>query len=214
MLIVSAGKSPIVDPTSFVAPTACLCGDVTVRKNCRIMHGVSLIAEGGRIEIGDNTIVLENAVLRSTPKFDLRIAGNVLIGPQCHIVGCEIEERVFVATGAAVFHGAILRKNSEVRIHGVVHIKTVIAEGGTVPIGWIAVGDPARILPPHEHEAIWNIQKDLDFPMTVYGVDRNASADVMGGILGFMGRNLANHFQDRPEPGRYPNKLTENKDVG
>jgi hypothetical protein len=44
-----------------------------------------------------------------------------------------------------------------------------------VPIGWIAVGDPATILPPEKHEEIWAIQRELDFPGTVYGIDRDVS---------------------------------------
>lgn len=200
MLIQSRGIWPKVDPSSYIAPNACLCGDVTIGKNCRIMHGASVIAEGGKIVLGENIVVLENAVLRSTPKFDLRIAGRVLIGPHCHVVGCEIEERVFVATGASVFHGAILRMGSEVRINGVVHIRTVLGEGETVPIGWVAVGSPAQIFPPHEHGKIWEIQRELDFPMTVYGVDRNNSEDVMAEISEYMTGNLSFHSGDRTEP--------------
>ena len=41
-----------------------------------------------------------------------------------------------------------------------------------MPLGWIAIGDPARILPPDKHEEIWAIQKELDFPNYVFGVDR------------------------------------------
>jgi len=42
-----------------------------------------------------------------------------------------------------------------------------------VPIGWVAVGDPAHILPPDQHDAIWAIQKPLDFPATAYGLSRS-----------------------------------------
>jgi hypothetical protein len=41
-----------------------------------------------------------------------------------------------------------------------------------VPIGWVAVGDPAQVLPSGEHERIWEIQKPLNFPLTVYGIER------------------------------------------
>ena len=41
-----------------------------------------------------------------------------------------------------------------------------------MPIGWVAVGDPAQILAPHEHDAIWALLKPMEFPTTVYGVDR------------------------------------------
>jgi hypothetical protein len=33
-----------------------------------------------------------------------------------HIVGCTIEDDVFIATGAAVFHAARLGRGSEVRV--------------------------------------------------------------------------------------------------
>jgi carbonic anhydrase/acetyltransferase-like protein (isoleucine patch superfamily) len=65
---------------------------------------------------------------------------------------------------------------SEVRIGGVVHVNTVLPPGTTVPIGWVAVGDPAQIYPPDQHEQIWETQESLDFPGTVYGVTRGTPA--------------------------------------
>lgn len=41
----------------------------------------------------------------------------------------------------------------------------------------VAVGDPARILPPDRHEEIWEVQRELDFPRTVYGVPRSAPGE-------------------------------------
>ena len=49
------------------------------------------------------------------------------------------------------------------------------ATGTVLPIGWIAVGTPAALLPPERHEEVWAIQQELDFPGTVYGVDRTTS---------------------------------------
>jgi hypothetical protein len=64
--------------------------------------------------------------------------------------------------------------------------------GSTVPIGWVAVGDPAQILSPDQHEAIWEIQKTLDFPGFVYGVDRTAP-DVMKTITSRLSEVLGRH---------------------
>jgi carbonic anhydrase/acetyltransferase-like protein (isoleucine patch superfamily) len=69
-----------------------------------------------------------------------------------------------------------LGDNVEVRVNGVVHVNTVLANDAMVPIGWIAVGDPARILPPDRHQEIWEIQAALDFPGTVYGTGRETAA--------------------------------------
>jgi carbonic anhydrase/acetyltransferase-like protein (isoleucine patch superfamily) len=82
----------------------------------------------------------------------------------------------FLATGCSLFPGSRLGRGVEVRINGVVHVNSVLAEEALVPIGWVAVGDPARVFPPGAHDEIWAIQADLDFPGTVYGLSREASA--------------------------------------
>lgn len=149
-----------------------ISGDVKIGKNVRIMFGAQIIAESSPIVIGDNCIILENAVIRGTDKFPVRIGNNCLVGPNSHLAGCTLEDNVFIATGAAIFHGAILKRGSEVRINGIIHLNTVLPEDESVPINWIAVGDPVQILPPYKHDEIWKIQKPLNFPLTVYGIDR------------------------------------------
>jgi hypothetical protein len=79
---------------------------------------------------------------------------------------------------------------AEVRINGVVHVNSALAEGAVVPIGWIAVGDPAQIFPPDRHDDIWAIQRELDFPGTVLGIDRGGSAaDATGRYAELFGRH-------------------------
>ena len=173
MIVKHRGKTPRINASAYVAPNAVICGDVTIGAGCRILFGAQVIAEGGAIAIGAECIVMENAVLRSNTRHSLTIGANCLIGPNAHVVGSQIEDEVFIATGAAIFHGAVLGRRAEVRINGVVHLKTRLPADATVPIGWIAVGDPAQILPPDEHDKIWSIQEPLNFPLTVYGLDRD-----------------------------------------
>jgi hypothetical protein len=49
-------------------------------------------------------------------------------------------------------------------------LKTKLARNTILPIGWIAVGDPPKILPPEKHDEIWSVQRPLNFPGFVYGV--------------------------------------------
>jgi len=194
LLIKHEGASPQIDPTAWVAPNAVVCGNVTVGPRCRIMYGAQIIAEGGSITIGRECIVMENAVLRSSARHSLSIGNNCLVGPNAHVVGCSVEDDVFIATGAAVFHSALLGKGCEVRVNGVVHIKTHVAPGETVPIGWVAVGSPAQVLPPSEHERIWEIQKPLNFPLTVYGFERSEAT--MEKITRRLSEALGSHASD------------------
>lgn len=167
-----------IDPTARIASSAVLDGNVSIGAGTVVGHGAVLIAEGGALVIGENCIVMENAVIRSTSHDDCRIGNHVMVGPHCHLTGCRIDDEVFVATGASVFNGARIGKGAEIRINGVVHIKTVVEPGATVPIGWIAVGDPAQYFSPDQHEQVWNVQKDLDFPRYVFGVDRESEGVV------------------------------------
>ena len=195
MILSHNGKIPEVDRSAYIAPTASICGDVKIGSHSRIMHGASIIAEGGKIEMGSYCIVLENAVIRSTSLHSTFIGNYCLVGPNAHVVGCTIEDEVFVATGASIFHGAVIGARSEVRINGVVHLKTRLPEETTVPINWVAVGDPAAILPPNEHEKIWSIQEPLNFPLEVYGYDRSEASMVK--IARRMSDLLGKHIDDK-----------------
>ena len=193
-LIRHDGVAPDIHPEAWVAPNAVVCGNVTLGPGCRILHGAQVIAESGTIAIGRNVIIMENAVLRSSSRHPLRIGDHCLVGPHAHVVGCTVENGVFIATGASIFHSAHLAEGSEVRINGVVHLKTHLGPGQVVPIGWVAVGDPARILPPDAHEEIWAVQKPLNFPLAVYGFERPQAT--MENITRRLSEALGSHAED------------------
>lgn len=142
-------------------------------RDCRVLFGAVLTDEGGPIELGQEVIVMEHALIRGRGEHPVSIGSHVIIGPHAHINGAQIADDAFIATGAALFPGARIGARAEVRIHGVVHVNTVLAEDGLVPIGWVAVGNPASVLPPNEHERIWETQRELDFPATVFGLPRD-----------------------------------------
>jgi len=196
MLIAHAGKSPRIDPAAWVAPDATVCGDVTVGAGTRVLHGARLVGEaGGVLRVGRECIIMENAVVRAGPCQPCSIGDNCLIGPNAHVTGATLEAEVFVATGAAVFHGAWLGRGAEVRVGATVHLRTRLEPGATLPIGWVAVGDPARILPPDQHDAIWAVQAPLNFPLFVYGFERD-TPELMVQITRRLSGALGAHAED------------------
>jgi carbonic anhydrase/acetyltransferase-like protein (isoleucine patch superfamily) len=137
-------------------------------------------------------------VLRATRRHPLGIGDHVLVGPRAYLSGCVIEDNVFLATGTTVLNGARVGARTEVRINGVVHLRTALPPGSVVPIGWVAVGDPPSILPPNHHEAIWALQEPLDFPRSVFGIPRAAAGDTnMPLLCARYSRWLARHDADR-----------------
>ena len=195
MLVAHGDSSPTIDRTAWVAPNALVCGDVTIGPGCRVMYGAQIVAESGSIVIGDECIIMENSVLRSSSSNSLRIGNNCLVGPNAHVVGCTVEDEVFIATGASIFHAAHIGRGCEVRVNAVVHVKSQLAAGIMVPIGWVAVGNPAQVLPPNEHDRIWAIQEPLNFPNIVYGIDRDEATT--GQITRRLSEKLTSHSSNK-----------------
>jgi carbonic anhydrase/acetyltransferase-like protein (isoleucine patch superfamily) len=166
-----------------------------------VLFGAVLTAEGGPLRLGEQCLVMENAVVRATRHHPTDVGDNVLIGPRAYLTGCTVEDNVFLATGTTIFNGAVIGTRSEVRINGVVHLQTRLQADSTVPIGWVAVGDPAEIHPPGRHEEIWAVQEPLDFPRRVFGIERPAPGEtIMPELTLRYGRALATHFDDHVLP--------------
>jgi carbonic anhydrase/acetyltransferase-like protein (isoleucine patch superfamily) len=172
------GKRPQIDPSAWIAPTATIVGDVTIGAESTVAFGAVVTAESGPVTLGRQCVVMENAVLRGVSGYPLVIDDNVLVGPHAHLSGCHVEREVFVATGASIFNGAVLGAGSVVRINGVVHVRTSLAAGAIVPIGWVAVGDPAEILPPEKSDRQSALLLERDFSGTVFGLEKRSVAEM------------------------------------
>jgi carbonic anhydrase/acetyltransferase-like protein (isoleucine patch superfamily) len=200
MIIEHQGKRPTIDPTAYVAATAVICGDVTIGPRTHISFGAVIEAHGAPVRIGAQCVLRENLNIRSTCRHAVEIGDHVLIGPQSSLKGCTVEDECFLATGVKVFHGAIIGRHTEVRIDGVVHVQSVLPPNSLVPIKWVAVGDPAQLLPPDKHEAIDAVLAGMNFPEEVYGLERQSGNGVdvdMRQLTRRVASDLADHRDDR-----------------
>jgi carbonic anhydrase/acetyltransferase-like protein (isoleucine patch superfamily) len=166
---------PTIHPSAWVAPSAIVTGAVTIGRRSRVLHGAVLNADHGPVTLGEDVLVMENAVLRGRADHPLSVGDAVLVGPHAHLNGAVIEDEVFIATGVSVFAGARVGRGSELRVNSVLHVNSTLAPDTVVPIGWIAAGDPAQLFSPDRHEELWEVQEPLDFPGTMYGVPRGTS---------------------------------------
>jgi len=190
MLIRHRDLEPSVDPDAYVASTAVLVGDVRVAAGARVLHGAVLSGEDGFVSIGEDTVIMEHALVRGRATHPAVVGAAVMVGPHTHINGSTVEDEAFIATGASLFPGSVIGAGAEVRINGVVQVNTAVGPGMVVPIGWVAVGNPAHILPVERHDEIWAVQQKLDFVGTVYGVGNEVSMrDVMRSQSQFYGHH-------------------------
>lgn len=196
MLFEHVGASPQIHPDAVVAPTAVISGDVRIDAGCQVLHGAVITSEGGPVTLGEHVIVMENALVRASSAHPVHIGDHVLVGPMAMVAGATIEPEVFLATGTRVFNGARIGTRAEARIGATVHLRTIVPAETVIPIGWVAVGNPAQILSPDRHEEIWAAQRELDFPGFVFGLDRD-TPDLMVQLTERYGSSLARHRNDR-----------------
>jgi carbonic anhydrase/acetyltransferase-like protein (isoleucine patch superfamily) len=194
MLVDHRGRRPVVPASAYVAPSAVVCGAVVLGERARVLHGAVLTAEDGEVHVGDDVVVMENALVRGRGAHPAVLGDAVLVGPHAHVNGARVEDEVFVATGVSLFPGSVAGAGSELRINSVLHVNSRLAPRTVVPIGWIAAGDPAELFSPDRHDELWEVQRELDFPGTVYGVARGTP---MRTIMARQAEFYGAHREDR-----------------
>jgi carbonic anhydrase/acetyltransferase-like protein (isoleucine patch superfamily) len=198
MIVTHRGERPVIPESAYVAPSAVLCGAVTLGERARVLHGAVLTAENGEIWLGEDVVIMENALVRGRARHPVSVGNAVLIGPHAHVNGATIEDEVFIATGAALFPGSVAGTKSELRINSVLHVNSRLAPETIIPIGWIAAGNPAQLFAPDQHDQLWQVQSELDFPGTVYGVPRGTSMrTIMSRQVEFYGAHDDDQIIDR-----------------
>jgi carbonic anhydrase/acetyltransferase-like protein (isoleucine patch superfamily) len=195
MIIEHGGKKPQIHPTAYIAPNAVVSGDVTIGANAKILYGAVVTAEGAPVQIGAETIIMENAVVRASGgrkrQFPVTIGEYVLIGPQAYVVGAILEYRAFVGTGATVLNGAIVGRNASVAIGAIVHIQTRVPDETVVPLQHIVIGNPCKLYAPNQADEIIDELMRRNFREYVFGL---ADEQI---LAQHYGRTLALHLNDR-----------------
>jgi len=139
------------------------------------MYGSVLDSEGSKIEIGECSIICENAVLRATAsgnrEYPVIIGDHVFVSPQSTLIGCEIESNSYVATGVTILQGAIVQSGAAVAVGAFVHASTVVPANYFIPPNNIAIGDPIRIYSPKEKEGLVKAIKSIEFAKIAFNAD-------------------------------------------
>jgi carbonic anhydrase/acetyltransferase-like protein (isoleucine patch superfamily) len=130
----------IIDPRAYVAPTACLVGNVTVGPLSSIWFGAVLRGDMEPIVIGARTNVQDLTMVHIDTGHPTRIGDGVTIGHRCVIHGATLGDGCLVGMGAIVLTGARIGAGA------LVAAGALIREGFEIPPGTLAAGLPAKIL--------------------------------------------------------------------
>ncbi len=139
------------------------------------MYGSVLDSEGSEINIGDCTVICENAVLRATAvgnkKYPVTVGDNVFVSPHATLIGCQVHSSSYIATGATVLQGAIIHSGAAIAVGAFIHANTVIPSEIFIPPNNIAIGNPMKLYSPDDKEGLAKAIKSIEFAKTAFDID-------------------------------------------
>jgi carbonic anhydrase/acetyltransferase-like protein (isoleucine patch superfamily) len=141
-----AGKTPRIAASALIAEGAHIIGDVEIGENSSVWPGAVIRGDFGRIVIGGNTAVEDNAVIHSGtptgPIKDVTIGGEVHIGHgaviNCHRIG----NNTLIGMNATVLHDV------EIGSGCIIGAGCLVPQGMKIPDGSFVVGVPGKIKGP------------------------------------------------------------------
>ena len=96
--------APADNGAAFVAENATLAGSVRLEKNSSVWYGAVLRADTGRIAIGENSNVQDNAVLHTGPGLDVTVGCGTSVGHGAVVHGCTVGDGCLIG-----MHGKVVR---------------------------------------------------------------------------------------------------------
>ncbi|OLD52367.1 MAG: gamma carbonic anhydrase family protein [Chloroflexi bacterium] len=134
------GKRPTVAPDAWIAPTACLIGDVTVESGASVWYNATLRGDMASIRIGPRTSVQDNVVVHTEAD------GPTVIGMECTVGHGAIVHDSTIGDNVLIGSGAVLVGGNRVGDRSIVAAGAVLPDGMAVPGRKVVVGVPARVV--------------------------------------------------------------------
>jgi carbonic anhydrase/acetyltransferase-like protein (isoleucine patch superfamily) len=136
------GRSPVIDPGAFVAPTATLIGDVHVEAGASVWFNAVLRADFAPIVVREGANVQDCSVLHAPPGIPTDIGPGATVAHSCVIHGVHVGQEAVIANHATVLDGAVIGRRSLIGAH------SLVVGGTNIPDEVFAAGSPAKVRGP------------------------------------------------------------------
>lgn len=132
-------RTPVIDPTAYIAEGVEIHGDVTIGPEVSIWFNTVIRTEYEPITIGEGTNIQDVSLLHTDPGCPVVIGKDVTIGHRVVVHGCEIGD------GALIGIGSIVLSRATIGAGAIVAAGALVPEGFHVPDDSVAMGVPAKI---------------------------------------------------------------------
>ncbi|KAA3607050.1 MAG: gamma carbonic anhydrase family protein [Calditrichaeota bacterium] len=134
-------KSPQLDESVFVAPSADVIGNVTIGKDSSVWFQSVIRGDMHYIKIGSRTNVQDGCVLHITNNTaPLNIADEVTIGHRVVLHGCTVESGCLIGMGAILLDNCVIGKNS------LIAAGTLVTQRKVIPPRSLVMGNPGKVV--------------------------------------------------------------------
>lgn len=167
MLYSFAGKSPRIDPSSFISDSAEIIGNVTIGPRCYVGPFAVIRGDAAEIILEDEVAVEDGVIIHAGG--DCRICRRVTIGH-----GAIVHSR-YLGPDVSIGMGAILSLNSVIGEGTVIGEAALVPQGKEIPAGVLVAGVPAKPLRELSERDIktWQGTKDWYVRLTARYLDKD-----------------------------------------
>jgi len=144
---------PILDEEIYIAETAVIIGDVTLKRNANVWFGAVLRGDIESIVIGENTNIQENSIVHVDKSEKVEVGDGCTIGHGVIVHGCKIGNNTLVGMGAIILNGAKIGNNT------IVGAGSLITQNKEFEDGVLIIGNPAKVVRKLTQEEIESNKK-------------------------------------------------------
>lgn len=131
---------PVIHESVFIAEGARIYGDVEIGEGSSVWFNAVIRGDEGKITIGANTNIQDNAVIHSDMTVPAEIGDNVTIGHGAVVRGCKIGDNVMVGMNSTIM------TNAEIGDGSIVGANAFVPYNRKFPPRSMIIGAPARLV--------------------------------------------------------------------
>ncbi|MBP0990386.1 MAG: gamma carbonic anhydrase family protein [Oscillospiraceae bacterium] len=138
------GIYPKIHKTAKIAENAVIIGKTEIGANTSVWYNAVIRADLASVSIGDNSNFQDNCTVHSGLESPVKIGSGVTVGHNAIIHGCTVGDNCILGMGCVIMNGAVIGTGS------VVGAGALVTENKVFPPYSIIVGSPAKVLKTYE----------------------------------------------------------------
>ena len=134
------GKSPNIHQEAWVAPGACLIGDVSIHSKASVWFNAVLRADLAPIIVGEGSNIQDGCVVHVDPDSPCILGKEVITGHNAVLHACSIGDNCLIGMGAVILSGAEIGNGT------IVAAGALVKERSKLEPNSLYAGNPARFI--------------------------------------------------------------------